>query len=128
MPCMLGIMSVQIYTAHLRYVGPGRLDVTPAGPYGEVFCPTWPTRHRWYGSLREPDQWQEFSDTYRIELKESLRQWPAPWEEILQSGSHFSPAGSVTLCCYCTQPRFCHRTLLAQFLARLGGDPKGERR
>lgn len=64
--------------------------------------------------------WALYSAAYAAEMRESYRTQRAAWRALLARSE-------VTLCCYCTDPARCHRTLLAGILAKLGATVAGER-
>lgn len=66
------------------------------------------------------DIWQLYSAAYLAEMRESYRTQRAAWDALLARSK-------ITLCCYCTDPARCHRTLLAGILAKLGATVAGER-
>ena len=143
-----------VYTARIgRRVWPDALDVTrksappeglPFAPSWEILCPALDLRGvadslrkaaaaaRAQGADARVDvgdvaaerieraMWALYVPAYRLEMRESYRAQRAAWDALLSRES-------VTLLCYCTDPRRCHRTLLAGMLARLGADVRGER-
>ena len=48
-----------------------------------------------------------------------VRPCPAAWTALLA-------CERVVLCCYCTDPERCHRSLLARILGKLGAHVEGE--
>lgn len=135
-------MTVQVYTARVSYRGPDRLDVTrkSAPPEGLVFAPSWAILRPALDALavaRSMRAAAEHAGTQRpddavlaescvemeraAEMRESYRRKRAAWNALLARDE-------VTLCCYCTDPEACHRTLLARkILPCLGAVYVGER-
>lgn len=64
--------------------------------------------------------WALYSAAYLAEMRESYRASRPAWDAL-------RARAEVTLCCYCVDPARCHRTLLAQILAKLGAVNEGER-
>lgn len=63
--------------------------------------------------------WALYREAYTAEMRESYRTRRAAWDALLARDE-------VTLCCYCTDPERCHRTLLSGILAKLGACNEGE--
>lgn len=109
-------MTLAVYTARISYAGADRLDVTrkSAGPDGLPFAP----------SLRilSPmlTAWPTYVRAYTAEMRTSYRERRAAWDALLAREE-------VTLVCYCADPAYCHRTLLAEILGKLGAHVDGER-
>lgn len=67
------------------------------------------------------EAWTRYVEGYLEEMRASYRASRAAWDALLAR-----PV--VTLCCYCTDPEHCHRTLLARdILPKLGATYGGER-
>jgi hypothetical protein len=116
-------VTLVVYTARVTYAGADRLDVTrkSGGALGVVFAPSWALLRPHLAARREGrDTWDAYAPMYRAEMVASYRAHRAAWDALLAREV-------ATLCCYCTDPARCHRTLLAGFLARLGADARGER-
>lgn len=128
-----------LYTARVSYRGPDRLDVTrkSAPPEGLPFAPSWTILrpalvardlaegHRRRGAedtaqVIEKTAWDTYVPAYQEEMQRSYRTQRPAWDALLAREE-------VTLCCYCTDPARCHRTLLAAILVKLGAMYKGER-
>ncbi len=119
----------EVWTARLTYAAPDGLNITRAGndSDGLFFAPSWDilgVAVRKHDRLT-PERFEAYffatyAEQYRLEMRASYRQWPKAWAEL-------RARSEVTLLCYCTDPRLCHRTLLAGFLGRLGASVKGER-
>lgn len=131
-------MTLQVYTARVSYGGPDRFDVTrrSGGVAGEPFAPSWAilktlleARNRWRETkpsfvdrvIEEGDLWNDYVFAYRDEMRASYRRNRPAWDALLSRDE-------VTLCCYCTDPYKCHRTLLANMLGMLGAVVRGEAR
>lgn len=119
-------MTLTIHTARISYGGPDRFDVTAqsGGPAGKPFAPTWALlrgyllkRNR--GSLTEAD-WIRYRELYTREMRHTYVACREAWDALLARPE-------VTLVCYCTDPQRCHRTVLAEILAKLGATYAGER-
>lgn len=115
-------VTVQVYTARLGdYLGADRVDCTHLGAIAHALAPRNDTWRWWMRGERRYDDWLGFIYTYSKEMRISLLHYPLVWDKILHT------EGNVTLCCTCHQAARCHRTVLAQIIARLGAEPKGER-
>ncbi len=114
-----------------------RLDITrKSGTEGLPFAPSWDilspalaARKRADG-LRfgsdavladkiETDAWAKYVPAYLAEMRESYKRSRWVWDAVLARES-------VTLVCYCTNGRRCHRYLLGGVLGRLGARVLGE--
>lgn len=126
-------MTVVIHTARVAYRGEDRLDVTrKSGREGLVFAPSWPAlrpvldvRAKHAAGCADDAElavvWNHYVAVYTAEMRMSYRRHRAAWDALLAR-----PV--VTLCCYCTDPDHCHRTLLARdILPKLGATYGGER-
>ena len=116
---------MNIYTAHYRYGGDDRMDITVKGNQypGNILAPTWEMVRglqsqkltQWdytlqYFSLLMSRAWQADA-TFRS----SIRDLTTHREEI-------------TLVCFCPSGEFCHRILAARMLENMGfGKYIGER-
>lgn len=143
-----------VYTGCLagrRYVGNDAVDITRKSALGDdiAFAPSWAILNpaldarRRAESLRktaraEPDDpaagwaldeaemieaeaWLAYVPAYLAEMRASYRRHRATWDRLLSQTL-------ATLCCYCTDPARCHRTILAaQILPTLGARYAGER-
>lgn len=97
-----------VHTARIGCRDPDRLDVTRKG--GSVFAPSWPLL---MAAKRGQVSSSEYTERYTAEMRESYRLHRGAWDELLGRPR-------VVLCCYCTDPLRCHRTLLAKLLAKVG--------
>lgn len=118
-------MPLIVHTAGVSYSGPDRLDITrrSAGPDGLPFAPSCqilgPALHQWSaGELKAA--WPGYAASYTAEMCTSYREHRQAWDALLA-------CPEVTLCCYCTDPAHCHRTVLAEILRKLGAEVRGER-
>lgn len=103
--------TLAIYTARIDYPGDDRLDVTRKGE--SVFGPSWELltpflERRRLRPLGEGD-WAEYAAKYTVEMRRSYHEHRAWWDDLLERSE-------VTLCCYCTNPERCHRTVLAELV------------
>lgn len=148
-------MTVRIYTARVSYGGADRLDITrkSATGYGLAFAPSWSLLRRFLNvrdtanalereavkfaamgdeagaaAMRRQvtaamdGAWEEYVPAFRAEMVRSYIEQRTSWEWLL------TQVETSTLCCYCTDPERCHRTLLARvILPRLGAVFCGER-
>ena len=116
---------MDIYTAHYRYPGPDRIDITVKGNLmpGKVLAPDWDMVKGYQAGTI--DQW-----TYTIKYFATIT------NRIMQIGDEWRLAldiigttpGSITLVCFCKPQTFCHRVLAAQLLQEMSyGKYHGER-
>jgi len=116
---------MDIYTAHYRYSGTDRLDITvkSATPPGSVLAPTWEMVKRYKdGTL---DQWQ-YTIKYFAKLVD--RMYRAGDREQKMLDAILTDRKSLTLVCFCPVGEFCHRILAARMLEDIGyGRYVGER-
>lgn len=100
-----------IYTAHYRYSGPDRTDITLKGqdPNGKYFAPT---KEMVHGVLYHGMSEQVYVDRY-VEI---LKTAPiGAWNWLLSKETR-------TFVCFCRQENFCHRNILAHYLLSILGD------
>jgi hypothetical protein len=100
-----------IWTARISYSGPRRLDVTRKG--GSVFGPSWPLLHWARSKPRDDDHWDVYRMRYIYQMRRCYAEHHDHWIELLQRRG-------VVLCCYCSDPQRCHRTVLAELLVKTG--------
>lgn len=111
---------VDIYTAHYRYGGPDRVDITVKGqdPKWKQFAPTWDmvmgTKN---GTMTEEEYVQRYLQIVdKVPVK--------VLKELFELGDKH---GSLTFVCFCPENDFCHRNILTRVLvdrvatARYGG-------
>lgn len=121
-------MATRVHTARVAYGGADRLDITrkSAWPDGLPFAPSWSILGPILRLRRSDDPfavehaWPKYVADYTAEMRASYRENRPAWDALLARGE-------VTLVCYCTYPTRCHRTVLAEILAKLGADVRGER-
>lgn len=121
-------MTLRVHTARISYLGPDRLDVTrrSAGDDGIAVAPSgrilWPMKQlEWnHGLAAVASAWPRYVADYTAEMRTSYRENRAAWDALLARDE-------VTLVCYCASPDYCHRTVLAEILAKLGAGVVGER-
>jgi hypothetical protein len=100
-----------IYTAHYRYPGEDRTDITVKGqdPMGKAFAPTWDIVNGVKnGSVSE----QEYVDRYLQILHNIPRE---SWEWLFSRETR-------TFVCFCAKDAFCHRNILLNYLLAQYGD------
>lgn len=144
-------MTLRVYTARVSYGGDDRLDITrksagaeglPFAPSRAILNPALDLMHnataliffadvapgveggaeaKKLGAVVLRATWALYREAYTLEMRESYRAQRAAWDALLARAE-------VTLCCYCTDPKRCHRTVLARdVLPRLGAEFMGER-
>ena len=111
-------MPLIVYTARISSRDPDRLDVTrkSAGPEGLPFAPS-ADLLRAGKSARVT--FAEYDRRYVEEMRRSWLEHRGAWLAVLARPR-------VVLCCYCTNPAECHRSLLAGLLAKCGAEVRGE--
>lgn len=111
---------MNVYTSRIDILGrdPDALDITragakarPSGP-GVAFAPSWDL-------LLRGKRGELTCEQYTAEMRESYRRRRDDWRALLARER-------VVLCCYCTDPKQCHRSVFARILAKLGARPLGE--
>ncbi len=106
---------LKIHTSHYSYSGDNRLDIT-VKTGNKAFAPTWDMVNGFkQGLLSEDDYTREY---YRL-MRDSYRKNRHEWDKVLTMDE-------VVLVCFCGKNSFCHRRLLADILAKLGGQYEGE--
>lgn len=123
-------MSLSVWTSRVDLLGrdPDAVDVSragavkkPLGP-GVAFAPSWDLLQPFVMArrAREPVSFADYAARYRREMLVSYERHRGAWEALLARPR-------AVLCCYCTDPAECHRTLLARdYLPRLGAIYCGE--
>jgi uncharacterized protein YeaO (DUF488 family) len=108
---------MDVWTGNIgRYTGSDALDITVKSG-DRVFAPTWDMVMSFKeGRISEV----LYAEMYRDLMVTSHRMHRARWDSVLAMQE-------VTLLCYCRPGAFCHRRLLAGFLAKLGAQDMGER-
>lgn len=131
-------MPLLVRTSRVSYSGLDRLDIThkSARGIGRAFAPSWRILEPALRARRNADglrgagkdaaaerlegaAWERYSEAYRAEMRQSYEAQRPAWTTLLARPS-------ATLVCYCTDPKRCHRTLLAGYLERLGAKVVGE--
>jgi hypothetical protein len=105
-----------IYTAHYRYPGSDRVDITVKGqdPNWKEFAPTWKmVMGVKNGTMSE----QEYVDLYaptgrQITVIGSVSE--ATWERLYQMET-------ATFVCFCPEGAFCHRNILLNYILEIMG-------
>lgn len=110
---------MKLFTAHYRYSGSDRLDITVKGkdPVGHFFAPTWKMV---MGSKEGKILWAEYQQMYREQMQKSYRENRDIWDNVLGRDE-------VTLVCFCQSGGNCHRYLLAGYMENLGAEYMGDR-
>ena len=116
---------MDIYTAHFRYSGDDRLDITIKGntPPGNVLAPTWPmVRALQMGQITQWDYTIRYFALLMSRVSSIGDGWRITLDEIVTDRQ------SLTLVCFCPAGQFCHRVLAARMLEDMGyGKYHGER-
>ncbi len=102
-----------IYTAHYRYGGPDRTDITVKGkhPMGHYFAPTWDiVKGVKDGTIQE----QEYIDRYIKILQNAPTK---AWNWLLSEETR-------TFVCFCPRENFCHRNILTNYIMHILRDVK----
>lgn len=101
----------RVYTAHYRYSGPDRVDITVKGqdPQWKEFAPTWDMvmSHK-RGSIND----EEYIRRYLLILDKVSC---ASWDRLLR-------LPEVTFVCFCLEAAFCHRNILVNYILKAMGD------
>ena len=101
-----------LYTAHYRYSGADRTDVTVKGqdPMGKFFAPTWPMV---MGVKNKTMSEEEYVRLYLDMLQNKI---PIhAWEWLLSVEIR-------TLVCFCPKEDFCHRNIIVNYCLQVLGD------
>lgn len=134
-------MTLRVHTARISYAGVDRLDITrkSAKADGIAFAPSWIILNPTLTLLRNTvaihngddgeaqcravilagAAWDLYREAYTLEMRESYRRHRPVWDALLARER-------VVLVCYCTDARRCHRSVLAEILAKLGAINEGE--
>lgn len=97
-----------IWTAHYRYSGEDRLDVTVKGQheFGKLFAPSWDM------VMAVKNHGTKAHEYYIREFDKILSNVPTgAWEAILDTDV-------VTFVCFCRQQDFCHRNLIVEYIIK----------
>lgn len=110
---------LKIYTAQYRYSGDDRIDITvkSAKPPWVVFTPDWPMVMAYKRTKNEG----EYIIQYDSIVANAFHNHGKELRTLIASDR------TITLVCFCRAGEFCHRILLANHLASVGADYKGER-
>lgn len=133
-------MTLRVYTARIGTRGlTDAMDVTRKSARGDglAFAPSWEIlrpalddlkngadlvgyaqdpHNDLLGRYMQHRAWARYYTAFLREMRESYRRDRRPWDRLLARDS-------VTLLCYCADPAFCHRTILAEdILPRLGAE------
>ena len=98
---------LKIWTAHFSYRGDDRVDVTVKSsiPPWSVFAPTWDMILNYKRTGDESAYLEQYVPILNAEYN------------TLAIQSLIKCDDTVTLVCFCRSGAFCHRVILAQFLA-----------
>lgn len=117
----------QVWTARVKvYQGPDQLVVTRYiinDPLGVLFAPSKGLLDRALSARKAGDlaeHWPTYTAGYLAEMRQLYKSNRKAFQTVLRRPE-------VTLLCFCTDPAFCHRTLLAGILGKLGAQVRGER-
>jgi len=97
-----------LYTAHYRYPGTDRLDITVKGQheFGRLFAPTWDM------VMAVKHHGIKAHQYYINEYDKILNNVPSSvWQNLLDTDI-------ITLVCFCRRQDFCHRNLLVEYITR----------
>jgi hypothetical protein len=94
-----------IYTAHYRYSGEDRVDITVKGQHPEwkLLAPTW-------GMVMGIKNDTMSEDEYIAKYLKMLDAVPiSVWNKLFQMST-------ITLVCFCNKDAFCHRNILTNYI------------
>jgi uncharacterized protein YeaO (DUF488 family) len=119
---------MEVYTAHIGYGGADRFDVTrkTGGILGHTFAPSESLLRQFHPKWGAPpltgERFRAYEEAYVAEMRGSYRHQRPAWAAL-------AIRKTVTLCCYCTDPACCHRTILGKRILplALGALYQGER-
>lgn len=100
-----------VYTAHYRYSGSDRTDITVKGqhPEGKLFAPTWDmVMGVKKGTVTEDKYVELYLDILKNKVPVSA------WNWLLSEPVR-------TLVCFCPKDAFCHRNILVNYLIQILG-------
>lgn len=125
-----------IYTARYSYDRPDRVDITRSGAdklegavaadHPSRLAPPWEILKPALEAMRSKDPllvhagWTAYVDVYAARVMRANR---AAMDALARRGQE----GDITLVCFCSDHKHCHRYLVAQGLVALGGTYGGER-
>jgi len=110
-------MAIAIYTAHYRYSGDDRLDITVKGntPPGSVLAPTWEmVKGLQAGKITQWDYTVKYFSLIINRLMVVGEERRLALDMIGNRGKQ------ITLVCFCPSGQFCHRILAAHMLENMG--------
>ncbi len=115
---------MKLWTAQYRYPGPYRLDITVKGndPLGKIFAPTWDlvmTHKKESTMYNRAVADKNYIEVFHNLMIASLDSDTDLWNEVLA-------LENVVIVCFCPYKAFCHRTLVAKYLVRMGAEYVGE--
>ena len=117
---------MNIYTAHYRYSGDDRLDITVKGNTypGNVLAPTWEMVKGFQaGKITQWDYTTQYFG-HVVSRVSSL----GPEGRVMRAAlNNITERKQVTLVCFCPSGNFCHRIIAARMLETIcGGKYIGE--
>ncbi len=117
----------QVWTAKVNvYNGDDQLIVTRYlinDPLGVLFAPSKGILDRALAARKRGElegEWPVFKEAYLREMRQFYKTNRKAFQTVLRRSE-------VTLLCFCPDPAFCHRTLLAGIMQKLGAEVRGER-
>ncbi len=108
---------MNIYTAHCRYKGVDRIDITVKGSVkpGEILAPTWEMVKRYRaGTLSQWDYAVQYFSLIVGRVNALSPAWRNELDEIIMNREQ------ITLVCFCPSGEFCHRILAARMIENMG--------
>ena len=108
---------MNIYTAHYRYAGADRIDITVKGSVkpGEVLAPTWDmVKAHKAGTLSDWDYTMKYFGLLMERTNQISPAWRNELDEIITNRSQ------IILGCFCPTGVFCHRILAARMIENMG--------
>ena len=132
-------MTLEVWTARISSKDPDRFDITrkSGDASGIVFAPSWAILRPALAARKqaneealaglfhdalntEIDAWAVYVPAFLAEMRASYKVNRGTWAALLARPR-------VVLVCYCTDPRYCHRTVIASgILPKLGAEYRGE--
>jgi hypothetical protein len=108
---------MNIYTAHFRYSGDDRMDITvkSSTPPGNVLAPTWDMVNGYRtGKISQWDYALQYFSLLMVRMSTIGDSWRASFDDIVLDRPQ------ITLVCFCPAGQFCHRILAARMLENMG--------
>ncbi len=111
-----------IYTAHYRYNGPDRVDITVKGEHivGKLYAPTWyMVMGLKHGRINEAEYTQQYYEMLcdRFNNDDNMQTTTLNMIDMVTTGSKsVGHPRELTFVCFCRSGAFCHRYLLVRWL------------